>query len=198
MVIIWDLEWLTILIPIVCKYQIWFVEVFVGKKMIHKWSQNIFIHMSLEDEIDIWTLFIASWQFYLHIHYFLFTIHTGNWASHFWNDVEHVQNKNMTLTPCIHTSNLLYSIAFSIQDSDIPFIGANNTIQCTLNPVRSKLSITSLCDHWVQILNNEIIMIIKNIILLCTRLQHMHKLDNAPQQNSHRYQLYSSDNGVNW
>ena len=123
---------------------------------------------------------------------------TRNWASHFWNDVEHVQNKNMTLTPCIHTSNLLYSIAFSIQDSDIPFIGANNTIQCTLNPVRSKLSITSLCDHWVQILNNEIIMIIKNIILLCTRLQHMHKLDNAPQQNSHRYQLYSSDNGVNW
>ena len=75
MVIIWDLEWLTIFIPIISKYQIWFVELFVGKKMIHKWSQNICIHMSLEDEIDIWTLFIASWQFYLHIHYFLFTIH---------------------------------------------------------------------------------------------------------------------------
>ena len=75
MVIIWDLEWLTIFIPIISKYQIWFVELFVGKKMIHKWSQNICIHMSFEDEIDIWTLFIASWQFYLHIHYFLFTIH---------------------------------------------------------------------------------------------------------------------------
>ena len=32
MVIIWDLEWLTILIPIICKYQIWFVDLFVGKK----------------------------------------------------------------------------------------------------------------------------------------------------------------------
>ena len=115
-----------------------------------------------------------------------------------FSDVEHVQNKNMTLTPCIHTSNLLHSMAFSIQDCDIPFIEANNTIQCTLNPVRSKLSITSLCDHWVQILNNEITMIIKNIILLCTRLQRLHKLDNAPQQNPHRYQLYSSDNGVKW
>ena len=38
--------WLTILIPIICKYQIWFVKLFVGKKMIHKWSQNIFIHVT--------------------------------------------------------------------------------------------------------------------------------------------------------
>ena len=32
MVIIWDLEWLAILIPKICKYQILFVEIFVGKK----------------------------------------------------------------------------------------------------------------------------------------------------------------------
>ena len=146
---------------------------------------------------------LTSEHYSLHHDSFIYTFtisfyHPQQETEHLlFSDVEHVQNKNMTLTPCIHTSNLLHSMAFSIQDSDIPFIWANNTIQCTLNPVRSKLSITSLCDHWVQILNNKIIMLIKNIILLCTRLQHLHKLDNAPQQNPHRYQLYSSDNGVN-
>ena len=68
MVIIWDLDWLTILMPIICKYQIWFVEFFVGET---KWYINgpkIFINMSLEDKIDIWTVFIASWQFDIHIH----------------------------------------------------------------------------------------------------------------------------------
>ena len=163
MVIIWDLEWLTTLIhvPIICKYQIWFVELFVGKKWYIN-SPKIFLficHLRMK---------LTSEHYSLHHNSFIYTFIISflpstrrNWASRFWSDFEHVQNKNMTLTPCIHTSNRLHSMAFSIQDSDTPFIGANNTIQCTLNPVRSKLSITSLCDHWVQILNNKIIMVIK-------------------------------------
>ena len=156
MVIIWDLGWLTILIPIICKYQIWFVELFVDKT---KWYINcpkiyLFIgHLRIK---------LTSEHYSLHHDNFIYTFTISflpptarNWASRFQSDVERVQNENMTLTPCIHTSNLLHSMAFNTQDSDIPFIGANNTIQCSLNHVRSKLSITSLCDHWVQILNNN-------------------------------------------